>query len=236
MQDRYTGDIGDYVKYGLLRALSKGRSLGLAWYLYPDEAHNDDGRHIQYLSQPGEWRASDPDLYDSLNDIVSDGVRSVRAIEQSALMPGTTYSSELLDTTLKKPADRAVWRGEWFSRVCADLANCDVVFADPDNGLCDDEKFSPSRRTDWKRLPLDEVKQLSTGRVGVFYHHNSRFPGGHLKEIEHWMDRLPGCRHALYWRRFSNRTFFVVDADVAISAILQEFCDRWGHGVELICR
>ena len=33
MQDRYTGDIGDFAKYGLLRALEAGHRLGVAWYL-----------------------------------------------------------------------------------------------------------------------------------------------------------------------------------------------------------
>ena len=59
MQDRYTGDIGDYVKCGLLRALAGGRNLGVAWYLFPDEDHNSDGRHIDYLGQPDLWRAHD---------------------------------------------------------------------------------------------------------------------------------------------------------------------------------
>jgi len=45
MQDRYAGDVGDFVKLGLLRAISPGRKLGVAWYRYPDEAHNGDGRH-----------------------------------------------------------------------------------------------------------------------------------------------------------------------------------------------
>lgn len=48
MQDRYVGDIGDYVKLGILRALMPGERLGVAWWLYPDEAHNADGRHIGY--------------------------------------------------------------------------------------------------------------------------------------------------------------------------------------------
>ena len=32
MRDRYVGDIGDYAKYGLLRAIGKGNRLGVAWY------------------------------------------------------------------------------------------------------------------------------------------------------------------------------------------------------------
>ena len=31
MQNRYTGDIGDYVKLSILRALSPGYRLGVAW-------------------------------------------------------------------------------------------------------------------------------------------------------------------------------------------------------------
>ena len=30
MQDRYVGDIGDFVKYALLRAVAYGKSLGVA--------------------------------------------------------------------------------------------------------------------------------------------------------------------------------------------------------------
>ena len=41
MQNRYAGDIGDYSKLGLLRALHlAGFSIGLNWYLTPDETHN----------------------------------------------------------------------------------------------------------------------------------------------------------------------------------------------------
>ena len=61
MQNRYVGDIGDYLKLGILRALSPGYHLGVAWWLFPDEAHNRDGRHIGYLDRPDSWRHFDPD-------------------------------------------------------------------------------------------------------------------------------------------------------------------------------
>jgi hypothetical protein len=56
VQDRYAGDVGDFLKLGLLRQLiASGDSppslrLGVVWYLVPDEAHNSDGRHVGYLS------------------------------------------------------------------------------------------------------------------------------------------------------------------------------------------
>ena len=44
MQDRYTGDLGDFSKLGVLRLLqSAGMSIGLNWYLTPDETNNSDG-------------------------------------------------------------------------------------------------------------------------------------------------------------------------------------------------
>ena len=52
MQDRYTGDLGDFSKLGILRALEMaGLSIGVNWYLTPDENHNGDGRHVKYLNQ-----------------------------------------------------------------------------------------------------------------------------------------------------------------------------------------
>ena len=43
MQNRYTGDIGDFGKLGLLRVLQEsGLTIGVNWYLVPDENHNSD--------------------------------------------------------------------------------------------------------------------------------------------------------------------------------------------------
>ena len=51
MQNRYTGDIGDFGKLGMLRALqAQDLTLGVNCYLAPDEDHNDDGKHTKYLN------------------------------------------------------------------------------------------------------------------------------------------------------------------------------------------
>jgi hypothetical protein len=60
MQNRYTGDVGDFLKLGILRKLMPGYRLGVAWWLYPDETHNKDGRHIGYLRRPDQWWHFDP--------------------------------------------------------------------------------------------------------------------------------------------------------------------------------
>ena len=53
MQNRYVGDVGDFGKYALLRRIGKaGLSLGVNWYLTPDESHNSNGK---YTSGKSYW-------------------------------------------------------------------------------------------------------------------------------------------------------------------------------------
>jgi len=234
MQDRYTGDVGDFVKFGLLRALVGDQKLGVAWYLYPNEEHNEDGRHVEYLNEPDQWKELDADLYLNLKNLVASGKRSVSTIESSGLLPKAVFFSVPLSSDIVPPVGRGKWRRDWFQCLKAKLSGCDIVFADPDNGLCADNKFNPARRKDWKRMPLEEANELAEGRTAILYHHNSRFPGGHRKEIDHWMGLLPGNTYAFYWRRISNRTFFIANPTHEIEERLKTFAAQWAHGCELI--
>ena len=134
MQNRYVGDIGDYVKLGILRALSPGHHVGVAWWLYPDEGHNRDGRHIGYLSQPARWRHFDPDLFDALHQIVSYGQRNVQALEAANLLPCPIFASEVIPTGGPIMQRRRA-RQAWFQVVQQTLEAAELVFLDPDNGL-----------------------------------------------------------------------------------------------------
>ena len=98
MQNRYVGDIGDYLKFGILRAQSPGHRLGVAWWLHPDENYKRDGRHIGNLQQPDRWRHFDPELFDALASIVAGNRRDVRALEAANLLTGALFASELIPT------------------------------------------------------------------------------------------------------------------------------------------
>ena len=114
MQNRYAGDVGDYVKLALLRALSPGRRIGVAWWLCPDGGPAGDGRHTAYLEAPTVWRDLDPKLFDALRHIVTSGQRNVAALEQLQLGMGCcihqTATCEA-PATLKTPSRIASrWR------------------------------------------------------------------------------------------------------------------------------
>lgn len=232
MQDRYTGDIGDYAKYGLLRALCAGMRLGVAWYLCPDEDHNTDGRHIDYLDRPGKWRCFDPGLFDGLKNLVGADARSVASVERSGLLGDAVFSRAPLAFE-GRPDERARARGEWFRGVMNDLASCDVVFADPDNGLARDAGYRPDQRRCWKSIPLAEVHVLARGRTAIVYHHNTHAAGGHAREIAGWLDQLGPDAIAVYWRGYSNRTFFVVNPTREILARADRLVRDWAGRFEL---
>ena len=236
MRDSYVGDIGDFAKYGLLRAVGAGRRLGIAWYLCagPEKAGTGDGRHVGYLRQPERWRHLDCELFDSLQRLVEEDSRSVVEVQSSGILGIAEFAGDPVDATGVAGRGSGRGRRQWFERVLDRLCGCDLVFADPDNGLCEDGKFKPERKENAKRIPLAEVAALAAGRAAIVYHHNGRRRGGQYLEIDDWMSRIPGCGLAYYWRRWSNRTFFIVNPDSELVCRVEQFAERWRGTGELV--
>jgi hypothetical protein len=224
MQDRYAGDVGDFVKLGLLRAISPGRRLGVAWYRFPDEGHNGDGRHIGYLDQHLSYEALDPTLFHHLRDVVS-RERSIRSL--LSVLDATASMDKSLDATGVPAKARREWRKEWFSDVLEQLSGCDIVFADPDNGIIDDQDRRKGSSKFGKQMPLTEVRALASGRCAVVYHHNTRRTGGHDAEVDYWLGEIGLPGFAVRATRYSPRTFFVLNPDEEIEARAKAFCERW---------
>ena len=209
MRDSYVGDIGDFVKYGLLWKLACGRRLGVAWYKQTDSdpARSNDGRHTDYLDRPEEWRYLDHELFDGLGKLVRDGRRTIGAVQRSGLLNDAVFADEPLDVSPVPWRDRERWRREWFERIRARLKGCDLFFADPDNGLYPIENFKYTRKESSKRISLCEALKLADVRPAVIYHHNTRAKGGHLQEILAWIERLPPGTLTYYWKRWSPGPF-----------------------------
>lgn len=230
MQDRYAGDIGDYVKLSLLRAWAPGRALGVGWWLFPDGGPAGDGRHIDYLRHPATWRRFDPDLFDGLHRLVVSGQRSVAALERCLSVTGAAYHAEPIAVGVTSAARRS-GRIAWFERSRAALDGCDLVFLDPDNGL-EPSIYSIGSRQAGKAVGLAELLALRRpDRTLVIYHHQTRRKGGHAAEIAHWADRLRSVGFdrvdAIRASAFSPRAFFLLDGDEELRDHAAEFAQMW---------
>ena len=176
MQNRYTGDIGDFGKLGLLRQLSAQLSIGVNWYLVPDESHNRDGEHIDYLSK-SSFQECDPPLFDALTQIVRFGKREVASLESLAVLPDekVVFYSELLDLSRTTKPERKAKRADWHQKALAKLKGRDFIFVDPDNGL-----IVPSAEDGPKSckyvLPSELADYYKQGSSVVYYQHKARIP------------------------------------------------------------
>ena len=143
MQNRYTGDVGDFSKCGLMRKLTKaGLSIALAWYLFPDETHNSDGKHIAYIGR-NEFRRCDPAMHDEMDKLISTKQQNIAAVENSKILGAHTLShSEPQDmshfysfSSIKGHTTRKKARKKWISDCVYKTRGAEVVFFDPDNSL-----------------------------------------------------------------------------------------------------
>jgi hypothetical protein len=189
VQDRYAGDLGDYLKLGLLRWLTSseavsGPRLGVVWYRTVDDVHNADGKHIAYLSDDDpsarRMRPLDPDLYDRLAAVVATGRRSTSALADAGVLPAdTVYFDEVLDLQKLPIAARAArteLRQAWLDRALTATSGCDLIFADPDNGVrsrLHPVGFHTNRSL--KHVYLNELASFADrGQSLVVYHHADR--------------------------------------------------------------
>jgi hypothetical protein len=230
MQNRYVGDIGDYLKLGILRALSPGHRLGVAWWLYPDEHHNRDGRHVGYLQRPDRWRHFDPELFDALAQIVAFNRRDVRALETTNLVPNAIFANEFIP--IDRPASqRKQARSDWLAKVKYQLTDADIVFVDPDNGF-EPSGFSHGSVNAGKSVMFGELLELMRpGRSLIVYHHHTRRAGGHLAEIAYWADRLCATGfttiYALRARPYSPRAYFLLNAPPDVRERAEQITAHW---------
>ncbi len=209
MQNRYAGDIGDYGKLGLLRSLSRtGLRIGVNWYLTPDEDHNGDGRHTDYL-RDDSFRSCDEELWWKLREIAA-GQRSVAALENADLLDAAYYH-EVLD--LGKTTDRSSVREKWHSDALARLADADIVFLDPDNGLMVKSAERTSRAN--KYVELTEIADYCRrGSSVIWYQHKARFQNSHYRDQFREILELAEFRNmsgiGLMFTRVSQRYYFIL--------------------------
>ena len=233
MQHRYTADVGDFGKYGLLRSLSglhpaddsPRLTLGIAWYLTPDQSHNADGRHISYLTPTPRnarlYQACDPTLYDALSRIIQSGHRSINAVQTAGIFDprSTIYYPRPLDySAVTAPnhlvtQERLAQRQHWLAQAVDKLHSRDIIFLDPDNGL--EPNIHPGHRTSNHHAFFDDLKAFRSrsNATLIIYHHLGRQAPANvqvrlkLAQTAHATNERPAA--ALY-RRGSLRAFIIL--------------------------
>jgi hypothetical protein len=243
MQDRYAGDVGDFLKLGLLRQLTaataggQGLSLGIVWYRTPDESHNDDGKHVGYL-QPGNpvgarLRPLDPFLFDRLASVVSSGSRSVGSLVSEGVLPpgAVSYDAVLEFESSRQPrTERENHRSAWLEAALRAVDGCGLVFADPDNGIRSaDHSVGRHRSKSTKHAYLDELGAfLDRGQSLVVYHHADRSASVDQQIIRRFdeITRDLGTEPlaAVRASRGTTRLFLIIPSDSHREALKSALC------------
>lgn len=171
VKHQYFGDVNDYRKYGLLRALQSSGDLVLsvAWMATPDDG-STDGSLRRYLEDESRWATHDPELHKFLRKRLSDSRRpDLSIIEGSEILPRAHYYSATVP-------DDIVGRRAWSAGLLEATTHADLVFLDPDNGLEIASK-PMGRKGSSKYLAWGEVDALaSAGKSLVIYQHFTREP------------------------------------------------------------
>ena len=227
MQDRYAGDVGDFVKLALLRVIVAHHSLGVLWYRVPDEGHNGDGKHDAYLAQPSTYRVLDSDLFDLLLQVRTRSPRTVRDLFPA--LPSASFVEEYVPPGVMS-------RAAWFAQSKDELRGKKTIFLDPDNGIAS-EKLAKGSKKAVKSVFMTEVESLhQAGHSLVIYHYATR----HQKDVtvsqqaEQLAQRLhrSGAQTVLpvISRRGTVRIFLVTNVSPACRAAVVHFAKLWrGH-------
>ena len=203
MQDKYVGDIGDYGKLALLRAIAGTTlRLGIVWCATSGDAKpNNHGSLRQYRKYTGKHclRHCDPALFDAFAIFDDAGSHKIKSLEP--LTGAERFFGELLQNVDRKT---------WTENALQSMSNMDVVFFDPDNGVTENSNPSP------KHISIKELQQhWIKGQSLLIYHHLSRKKGGHEQDVEELRRKLGDhFPHAtispLRFKRGTSRAYFLV--------------------------
>ncbi|HEY3268549.1 MAG TPA: hypothetical protein VGM37_16645 [Armatimonadota bacterium] len=187
MMNQYFGDINDFHKYALLRALTaRGDTRTLVcWMLTPSDGGTDGGKTSYLLAPQSPHGTADPEAFMALrrilvgDDRINASARDVRWAEAIRLIPGATYypsdpNFPMSDGALTLvPADPEKRRA-YFLRALEAAGGADLVFFDPDTGI---EVPSTPRggERSTRYVFLEEVKQAyETGAAVLVFQHYAR--------------------------------------------------------------
>lgn len=231
MKNQYFGDVNDYQKYGLLRTLIYGGQykIGVCWMLTADDGRTD-GKFTSFLNQPQVWRKYDPQLFDLLyKSVVSDRSRNVALAQNTNMLPGAEFYSELL-------TDSRNHRTKYFNEMKEKFSNCRLIFFDPDNGI-EIKSAAKGRRNSAKYVYWDELNETyESGHSILLYQHFRREERTSFVERTIMEFQAQLNPHKIYWFRTSQVVYFLClqerDVDI-LAARVGSVAKQWGSKIQI---
>jgi hypothetical protein len=244
VRHNFVNDIGDYAKYALLRAICASSAapirLGVIWYLTDHAEHNGDGRKRAHLSQNG-WEDLDPDLLAAMRSIEyarqEQDELNVALIESSGILPPhTVYFSEPIPRVHGGTQQRVAERAAWFGRARNAVADANLVFLDPDNGLQVQSAPLTSPLASKYATVAEIAALLGDGTDVILYQHGNRAPWPEQRarvcaQIASGTDR-PLTIRSLRFGAFGVRAFFCVTSSPLVADSVERGLETLQRRVE----
>lgn len=221
MQDRYAGDIGDFGKFGMLRAIcNQGLSLGVNWYL------TNTGKFEESIAD-GKYEISescsscDLDLAEKLRKVFKAKQypgRSVKSLEEGNLLSDAKYYSKVIEL----PSNHSFSRAKWHTEALDALAGCAVVFLDPDNGKKAKSVSAQSQKSVKYVFDNELSDYISRGHSVIFYNHRTRIAEeAYFREFDDYFKYIfPNSQwYALTFRKGTLRDYFFITQEKHQNAI-----------------
>ena len=245
MQNQFVGDIGDFGKYGLLRALTglwpplppeDRLSLGVVWYRNedtkggPSKGGPSNGQNTEYLFDPHKsstFREYDHQLHDILKEIVSSSP-SLEAVKSSFILgEDSCFYEEIVP-------QNTVARKEWAKKSQEITRDMKVVFLDPDTGIAPSSVKMGTKKSPKYVFPTEVFSFLSPERnqTIIIYQHYARDQKGRESQMNLWKAATEGFYRIPRILATSQRAFIILPAPdhaVTIDKRLQDLANRWGR-------
>lgn len=229
MKNQYVGDVGDYGKYAILREFANvGVKVGINWYLTENDDSND-GKFTKYLEND-RMRRYCPEVFDALSSIVKNDKKTVADIKDSGIIPNAVFYGKLLKP-IGKPQERKTFRNQWFEESIGVLADADLIFMDPDNGLL--ESGDGSKPGSEKYILPEEVERYyNEGHNVVYYCHKGRRSYAAWDDyISLMFERIPDAKPTvLTYHKGSQRSYvFLIHENVFVlyRKVIDKISSRW---------
>lgn len=242
MQDRFVGDIGDFGKYGLLRALTgiwpplppeERLSLGVVWYV-PDEqtihrTPKGHGQNTGYINNPDQFRDCDPELFDFLKEIVCNDRRKLKEVEQGDILGNSVFYDK------NTPQDISL-RKKWVNCAIDHTKGRNIIFLDPNIGISPQRKEGKSS----EHIYLNDVRSfLKAGRrqTIIAYQQYAYSQKGRDNQVQQWITATRRFSRNPRVLSTSQRAFIILPTSDHVERIderLGELAQRWSrHFIQL---